>query len=600
MKSRSVMTAICVLAAASIAHAAPFAYVANSGTKNVSIIDTATDTVTATVALPDTLPTVHPYAFGVAVGSSGQKVYVGLQDTNEIAVIDAATKAVIKRIGLGTDIPGGLAVNDAETRLYVTSNMSNTLIVIDISGTGASEVGRVAVDGSAISNPNGVVINAAGTKAYVSSTTTGNVAEISLDETNNVYTRSSVISLGGTQPMGLALSSDGNTLYASSLSGDVRAVKLADSTVYNLKDGVGDPAQIGTGNLALVVKADGSKVYAPSNSVDKLNAIDSSAAPDIRVGSNYAVAAGPYGISATPDGSKLYITMNTSTAGETVKVFDTASNTVTATINLPAGAKPTSFGSFVGPLLQYTIDASATPACTISPSGIVPVNAKGRLFTIANPTGACVVTVDGVSQGVLSAYNFTGLTAGHTISAAPDTTCVSGIYRILEVTWTPNSSDRWLQSTPAGINLNSQSAKYCDGTVVTLNVNDVANFYASNWGGACAGVNVGQGCTITMDANKSVSAVINQGTVPGGPIKNVTKGTYYLTLAEATTAASTGDELRVASSYILGGTTSGAVAANVILSSGWNDSHNVQTPSTMGPLTINPVGVVIGQYPLVI
>ncbi|GEM_PF-648969 len=597
MKSRSVMTAICVLAAASIAHAAPFAYVANSGTKNVSIIDTATDTVTASVPLPDTLPTVHPYAFGVTVGSSGQKVYVGLQDTNEVAVIDAATKAVIKRIGLGTDVPGGLAVNDAETRLYVTSNMSNTLIVIDISGTGASEVGRVAVDDSSISNPNGVVINAAGNKAYVSSTSTGNVAEVSLDEAGNVYSRSAVISLGGTQPMGLALSSDGNTLYASSLSGDVRAVKLADSSVYSLKDGVGDPAQIGTGNLALVVKADGSKVYAPSNSVDKLNAIDSSAAPDIRVGSNYAVAAGPYGISATPDGSKLYITMNTSTAGETVKVFDTASNTVTATISLPPGAKPTSFGSFVGPLLPYTITASATPACTISPSGSVPVNAKGRLFTIANPTGACDVTVDGAAAGTLSSYNFTGLTGNHTISAVP---AAGGTYYTLTVDWSPNSSDRWLYSTPAGISLNVKSAKFLSGTSVTLKAN--SGFSALNWSGACTGVANGQDCTITIDGDKSVGVgnpvVLSAGSV-GGPIKNVTKSVYAAVITDIFSAASTGDEIRVSAKYTSGGTTNGS-AAYVILSSGWDDSYATQTPSTMGPLTVGTTGVVISTYPLVI
>lgn len=572
MKFRSLMTAICVLAAAKLVSAAPFAYVANSGTKNVSVIDTATDNIVGLpIALPDTQPTVHPYAWGVAVGASGQNVYVGLQGTNEVAVIDAATKAVIKRIGVGADSPGGLAVNDAETRLYVASNLSNTLIVIDISGTGAAEVGRVTVDDTTVSNPTGVVLNAAGDTAYVASASTGKVAVVALDETNNVYTRSATISVGG-QPYGLGLSPDGTKLYAADLNGTLKVVTLASSTVTSLTTA--------SGSLAVAVKSDGTKVYAPSNSTDKLFAVDTTSTPT--VSGNYAVAAGPYGISITPDGSKLYLTMNTASAGESVKVFDTTGNTVTATIALPSGAIPTSFGSFIGPVFPYTITATNGSGCTISPVGSVPVNAKGRVFNISG--GNCEVKVDNVSVGLPSAYTFSNVTAGHTIDASAATGCST--YYNLTVDWTPQSSDRWLQSNPAGININSKSAKFCSGTSVSLAAN--SGFAASGWTGACAGTSGGT-CTLTMDGDKTVGALLNPGGGTG-PVKNQTQGTYYQTIDAAIAAAASNDEIRVVAAYTGTSVTTSGTASIVKVSGGWNSDFTTQSGNSDIGDTVTIVG----------
>jgi len=584
MKIRSLMTAICVLATANIVSAAPFAYVANSGTKNVSVIDTATDTVTGTMALPDTNPTVPPYAYGVAVGSSGQNVYVGLQDTNEVAVLDAATGQTIKRIGLGSDSPGGLAVNDAETRLYVASNLSNTLIVIDISNIGAAEVGRVTLDEAVISNPSGVALKSTGDKAYVANTSTGNIVVVDIDETNNLYQKSATIALGGVQPVGVALSADEETLYTSSLTGDVKGIKLSDSSITDLKIQVGGNNV--NGFVTLAVKPDGSKVYAPSNSTDTLFAIDSSVTPNVVLGTNYPVAAGPYGASITPDGSKLYLTMNTASAGETVKVFDTTSNSVTATINLPTLAKPTSFGNFIGPVLPFTIAATAGTNCTISPAGTVAVNNKGRTFNVAATSGVCEVKVNGVSVGQPSAYSITNvLDNSRTIDASQ---AAAGTYYTLTVDWNPtNLGSRCLQSSPAGIGCYSKSAKYLSGTQVSINA--IPGFAASNWTGACAGQ--GSTCTLTMDADKSAVADLNPSA--GGPVKNVTKGTYHQTIDEAIANASTNDELRVVAAYTGTTVTTSGPAAMVKLSCGWDSSHEVQSGySSVGAVTIVGPGLI--------
>jgi hypothetical protein len=62
MKGVLCLAAAVVLAVAAIASAQPFAYIVNSGTRNFSVVDTATDKITAVIPLPDTAQYVPPYA----------------------------------------------------------------------------------------------------------------------------------------------------------------------------------------------------------------------------------------------------------------------------------------------------------------------------------------------------------------------------------------------------------------------------------------------------------------------------------------------------------------------------------------------------------
>jgi len=573
MKFRSVMTAICVLATANLAVAAPFAYVVNSGTKNVSVIDTADNTIKATVALPDTLPTIHPYAYSVAVGASGQYVYVGLQETKEVAVIDAATNTVIKRIGLGLDNPGGLAVNAAETRLYVASKDSNTLIVIDITWT-PTEVGRVAVG----NNPEGVVLSPAGDKAYVANSMAGTVAEIALDELNNLYTVTSFTTVGA-NPMGLALSSTGSKLYVADLNGAAKVVDTATMAVTNLA--------VGAGTLSVAVRPDGSKAYAPSNTLDKLYEINGST--DLVSGTQYDVDDGPFGSTVAPN-NNLYLAMLNS---DNVKVFNTTTNAVTATIALPAGAKPTSLGDFVGPEFPYTITSAAQAGCVISPLGVIPVNDKGRSFNIITTNNACEVFVGcnttdftgGTKQELPGSYAFTNVTANNTICAVHVPT---GTYYNVTASWI-SSVGGSLVSTPAGINQASRSAQFLAGTSPTIKC--ATGFTATNWTGDCTGT-TGATCTLAnLSADKNVGATCVTGAATG-PVYNATKSAYYQTMYDALAAAATNDVIKIQNTWT-GGCTTAGTATVVTLSGNWSADYSSQSGSvSMGPLTITAVGVI--------
>src|SRR3989442_2309872 len=97
---------------AGTASALPFAYIPNEGSGTVSVMDTATNTVGATVAVgsgPD----------GVAVNAAGTRVYVTNEGSNSVSVINTATNTVVATISVGIN-PEGVAVNPAGTRAYVT------------------------------------------------------------------------------------------------------------------------------------------------------------------------------------------------------------------------------------------------------------------------------------------------------------------------------------------------------------------------------------------------------------------------------------------------------------------------------------------------
>jgi DNA-binding beta-propeller fold protein YncE len=605
MKFRSLMTAICVLATAQIVSAAPFAYIANTGNtpRTVSVIDTADNSLKTPLDLRDvngagTLPDPNPYA--ITVGASGQYVYVGVQDTNEVQVIDPFTTAavkVVKNIGLQTDKPGGLAVNAAETRLYVAANNSNTLRIIDISGSGAVEVGRVTVSDSAQSVPEGVVLNSTGTKAYVANSADGqdSIAEITLDEANNTYTRTSIIPLpAGSKPYGLAI--NGTKLYFSSFNGNAGVVDTTTRAVTSLPTGLG--------NLSIAVNPANSKVYAPSNAQDKLYSFDGTATPVIDGGYPNGViypvpllgntsAAGPRGISLTPDGLKLFVAMN---LDDTVKVYDTTNlATQLASISLPPGAKPNSFGNFIGPVWDKTIAASATSTCTITPSGSVPVNSYGWTFAISP---GCDVVVNNVSKGAVSIWRFTNVTDNsNTIVANPvpgATYTVSGDW----ITSVNGFLEGYENGVKKGIDQLHKSAEYGSGTTVTLKA--ASGFRAINWTDDCSTTADGQECILPiLSANKLFGVTIIPAP-PGGPIYNVTKSEYYSTWAACTSSAANYDFIKVSTDPAVANLTTAGPAYQYKMSNQWNKNDYTQKviPPVPMTLTITSVAVIADDLTL--
>ena len=101
------------------------AYVVNESSGTVSVIDTATNTVTTHIPVPD-------YPLRAALSPDGAWLYVVSYPNDRVSVIDIATNAVIADITVSDD-PREVTIHPDGTRLYVVC--ANAVKVIDTATT---------------------------------------------------------------------------------------------------------------------------------------------------------------------------------------------------------------------------------------------------------------------------------------------------------------------------------------------------------------------------------------------------------------------------------------------------------------------------------
>lgn len=145
-------------------------FVFNGKSNDATVIDTATNKVVATVPLPG-----KPE---LAAADGRGKVFVNLEDKNQIAVIDAKTNTVTRTLPLGTcEEPTGLAIDAAHQRLFAVC--SNRQMAVVEAGSG-KVVASVAIgDG-----PDGVVFDPASSNAF-SSNSDGTLTVVHEDDPNH-------------------------------------------------------------------------------------------------------------------------------------------------------------------------------------------------------------------------------------------------------------------------------------------------------------------------------------------------------------------------------------------------------------------------------
>jgi YVTN family beta-propeller protein len=269
------------------------AYITNSGANTVSVIDTATNSVTTTIPVGD-----HPY--GVAVTPDGSKVYVGNWFPGTVSVIETATNKVTATIPVGS-IPWGMAVTLDGSKVYVANSGGQPFSVSVIDTATNTVIAIIPIPpsrGMAVA-PRGVAVTPDGSKVYVS-----NTADLS------------------------------NSAEPGSVSVIDTETNTVISTIH-LVTVINDDSE------GVAVSPDGSKVYVTNDALNNVVVIN---AATNTVTATISVGTGPLGVALTPDGSKVYIA---NIGDNNVSVIDTASKTVTATI--PVGSNPIAFGIFVQP-----------------------------------------------------------------------------------------------------------------------------------------------------------------------------------------------------------------------------------------------------------
>ena len=181
-------TLFLIATSAITAGAAPFAYVANLG-GGISVIDTATNTVAATVQVG-----IGPQ--GVAITPNGALAYVTNPRSNDVSVIDigGAAPRVVSTVRVGCG-PTGVAVTPNGAFTYVTNACDSTVSVINTATNAV--VATVAVG----PDPENIAITPDGFFAYTSNFLTGSLSVIDT-ATNRVV---DTIQAAGTAPLGIAI-----------------------------------------------------------------------------------------------------------------------------------------------------------------------------------------------------------------------------------------------------------------------------------------------------------------------------------------------------------------------------------------------------------
>jgi YVTN family beta-propeller protein len=322
------ITALVLLMQVGIAGAMPFAYIPNSGDNTVSVIDLATNNVTATVSGLNG-------PMGVAVNPEGTKVYVtnfgnGGVSNNTVSVIDTETNNVTATVPVG-NYPCGVAITPDGTKVYVANEQDGTVSVINTAtGTVTSTVPVGFI-------PKGVAVTPDGTKVYVTNWNDGTVSVIST--TNNTAYASVTV---GSEPIGVAISPNNARVYVANCdSNNVSIIDTTNNTVI-------DTVPVGTEPVGVAVSSDGTKVYVTntgdSNAPAELGNVSVISTTNNTAYANVTVGSSPGGLAITSDGSHVYVANWGDTPGD-VSVIDTVTNTVTATVKV--GSYPTAIGRFI-------------------------------------------------------------------------------------------------------------------------------------------------------------------------------------------------------------------------------------------------------------
>lgn len=366
------------------------AYVTNSDSDNVSVINTTSNTVTATIPvgivpeLLDILPdgskvfvennvgetqsvidvatdTVENtiFTFGGHITAllntpNGAKNYLADIINNNVIIIDNATQTVIGSINVGNQ-PSNLAITPDGTKLYSFNTGDATLSVINTANDtviATIPVGNSPLCGCATPDSS---------KLYVPNANDNTVSVI--DTASNTVIATIPV---GDFPRGVAITPDGTrALVANAVSADVSIIDTASNAVI---------ATLPAGFAAdmISITPDSKKAYVANENSSTETVID---IPSLTVIATIPIGQDPESQVMTPDGKQLYVVND---GDDNVTVIDTTTDSVTATI--PVGGEPIGIGMTPdqAPLAQFTITTAFVGAATIfdasgsnSPTGTI-------------------------------------------------------------------------------------------------------------------------------------------------------------------------------------------------------------------------------------
>ncbi|MBI4269918.1 MAG: beta-propeller fold lactonase family protein [Candidatus Rokubacteria bacterium] len=288
-------------------------YVTNTRSDSVSVIDTDTLDVVATIPLGPGKPN------RIAFHPDGKTAWVVYDKSHDLGVIDTEARKLVRRVRIGGN-PYNLNFTPDGRHLVVLDWSSDTsddeVIFYDLA---AGKIdGRVEVS----TWPAHSVFSHDGKRLYVSGETAGDVTVI------DVATRSIVerVVHGGGDAMGLALTADGRTLYAA--AGENKVILKVDTATNAVTGTIALPAVVHEATLTL----DGKFLY---TTLRKANQIVVVRTADDRIVATIPQKGYPDLVTMEPGGRYALVTNR---GANLVGVIDLATHTQVRTI--PVGRAP--------------------------------------------------------------------------------------------------------------------------------------------------------------------------------------------------------------------------------------------------------------------
>lgn len=289
-------------------------YVTNIFESNVSVFDSTTNTVIATI-------TAGAFPRPIAITPDREKAYIGNIIGNTVTILDLFRNIPIGTITVGT-APQDVAIAQ-NGRAYVTIS-DDTLAVIE---TSSDLVIATITLGSAL-NPFGNTVAPMSNKVYVVNLIGMTVSEVST-LTNIIIATITV----GNSPNFIAITKDESRGYVTN-SGDDNV------TIVNLNSRLMiGTITVGEGPIGLALTPNDAKLYVANFMVDAVSVINTS--------SNILIATvtagnGAQFLAITPDGTWVYVSNG---YGNNLSVIDTTFDNVIATITVGMNPGEITFAS---------------------------------------------------------------------------------------------------------------------------------------------------------------------------------------------------------------------------------------------------------------
>jgi PQQ-dependent catabolism-associated beta-propeller protein len=301
---------------------------------------------------------------------SGELAYVTNEDSQDLSVIDTRTDSLIATIPVGTR-PRGVKVSPDGRTVYVALSGSPKCppsmpdeecekLKADKSKDGIAEVDvaarrvrRVLPGGS---DPEQFDISADGRRLYISNEDAGTASLVDVPS-GTILTTVKV----GAEPEGVRLSPDGKLVYVTAESDT--SIRVLDATTGAAKARI----KVDRRPRDVAFTPDGKRAYATAEVGGTVSVIDV-AANRVIATIRLPAEAKPMGVRVSPDGKRVYVATG---RGGTVLVIDPATNQVSGSVKV--GQRPWGIGLTADGKKLYTANG---------PSNDVSVVDTGRLQVI--------------------------------------------------------------------------------------------------------------------------------------------------------------------------------------------------------------------------